>query len=64
MNEIKIKAKETEDDLRDLGPEMPNDSSDKFQLLWTMTTDFVQTYKNTLSGKYDTKRYANSGGSK
>lgn len=64
MNEIKIKAKETEDDLRDLGPEMPNDSSDKFQLLWTMTTDFVQTYKNTLSGKYDTKRYSNSGGAK
>jgi len=29
MNEIKIKAKETEDDLKDLGPEMPNDSSDK-----------------------------------
>ena len=41
MNEIKIKAKETEDDLRDLGPEMPNDSSDTFQLLWTMTTDCV-----------------------
>lgn len=29
MNEIKNKAKETEDDLRDLGPEMPNESSDK-----------------------------------
>lgn len=23
-----------------------------------MTTDFVQTYKNTLSGKYDPKRKA------
>jgi len=30
MNEIKIKAKETEDDLKDLGPEMPADNSDKF----------------------------------
>ena len=29
MNEIKIKAKETEDDLKDLGPEMPTDGSDK-----------------------------------
>jgi len=41
MNEIKIKAKETEDDLKDLGPEMPNDSSDKQQLLFTMATDFI-----------------------
>ena len=64
MNEIKVKAKETEDDLKDLGPEMPNDSSDKQQLLFTMATDFIQTYKNTLSGKYDQKRYASSGGAK
>jgi len=26
------------------------------QLLWNMITDFIQTYKNTISGKYDSKR--------
>lgn len=57
MKEIRTKAKETEDDLRDLGPEMPNDATQKSQVLWNMVTDFVQTYKNTLSGKYDAKRY-------
>ena len=32
-------------------------------MLWSMVTDFIQTYKNTISGKYDSKRLmANSGG--
>ena len=54
--EIKDKSKETEEDLKDLGPEMPSEDSAKTQLLWSMITDFIQTYKNTISGKYDTKR--------
>ena len=30
-----------------------------------MVTDFIQTYKNTISGKYDSKRLmADSGGAK
>ena len=62
MMEIKSKAKETEDDLRDLGPPMPSESAEKMQLLWGMTTDFIGTYKNAISGKFDAKRYGISGG--
>jgi hypothetical protein len=57
MKEIRDKVKETEDDLRDLGPPMPSESSEKMQLLWGMVTDFISTYKNAISGKYDSKRY-------
>lgn len=60
--EIKGKARETEDDLKDLGPPMPSESAEKMQLLWGMTTDFISTYKNAISGKYDSKRYGTSGG--
>ena len=55
-NEIKAKVKETEDDLRELGPTMPLGETEKMQLLWNMITDFIQTYKNTISGRYDSKR--------
>lgn len=61
MREIKDKMKETEDDLRDLGPSMPNEDSAKAQLLWSMITDFIQTYKNTISGRYDSKRNMTQG---
>ena len=53
MKEIRVKVKETEDDLRDLGPPMPAESGEKLQLLWNMITEFISTYKNTISGKYD-----------
>jgi len=56
MKEIRDKARETEEDLRDLGPPMPAESAEKMQVLWNMITDFIQTYKNTISGKYDSKR--------
>jgi vacuolar protein sorting-associated protein 1 len=56
MKEIKVKIKETEDDLKDLGPEMPAESSEKQQVLWNMITEFIQSYKNTISGRYDSKR--------
>ena len=63
MHEIKDKARETEDDLKDLGPPMPSESAEKMQLLWGMTTDFISTYKNAISGKFDAKRYGIQGGS-
>jgi len=56
MKEIRDKMKETDDDLKDLGPTMPVEDSAKTQLLWGMITDFIQTYKNTISGRYDAKR--------
>ena len=36
----------------------------KQQMLWNMVTDFIQTYKNTISGKYDSKRLMASSGNK
>lgn len=56
MGEIKTKCKETEDDLKDLGDPMPFESHQKQQLLWGMVTDLVTSFKNTISGKYDSKR--------
>ena len=61
MGEIKEKAKETEDDLRDLGPPMPAESAEKMQLLWGMVTDFISTYKNAIAGKFDSRRYGIGG---
>ena len=62
MKEIKVKIKETEDDLKDLGPEMPAESNEKQQVLWNMITEFIQSYKNTISGRYDAKRQMSSSG--
>jgi hypothetical protein len=64
MKEIRDRIKETESDLSDLGPPMPAESSEKMQVLWNMITDFIQTYKNTISGKYDSKRVMNQNGGK
>ena len=58
--EIKEKAKEVEERLRDLGPPLPADGPEKIHLLWNMITDFVTIYRNTITGKFDSKRYANS----
>lgn len=56
-----MKIKETEDDLKDLGPPMPVENSHKTQLLWNMINDFIQTYKNMISGRYDSKRSVATG---
>jgi hypothetical protein len=56
MKEIRDKVKDTENDLRDLGPPMPSETNEKMQLLWNMITEFIQTYKNMISGKFDSKR--------
>jgi len=39
---------------------MPEGGGEKTQILWNMITDFIQTYKNTISGRYDTKRQMSS----
>ena len=41
MKEIREKQRETETDLKDLGPSMPAEDSAKMQLLWNMITDFI-----------------------
>lgn len=56
IGEVKEKQKEAEQELRDLGMPMPSSSSDKMHMLWNMITEFVQTYKNQIGGKYDARR--------
>ena len=58
--EIKEKIRATESDLRDLGNPMPLDQASKQQLLFNMINEFVNTYKNTISGRFDNKRVINS----
>jgi hypothetical protein len=58
--EIKEKIRATEADLRDLGNPMPLDQGSKQQLLFNMINEFVNTYKNTISGRFDNKRVINS----
>lgn len=62
IKEIKDKKSEAELELKDLGPAMPSGASDKMHLLWNMITEFVQTYKNQIGGKYDARRRLNTGG--
>ncbi len=60
-SEITNKIKDVEERLKDLGPPLPLEGNEKMHLLWNMITDFIQTYKNTITGKYDSKRYQISG---
>lgn len=54
--EIREKIRDIEDRLKDLGPPMPSEGSEKMHILWNMVTDFITIYKNTITGKYDAKR--------
>lgn len=56
MKEVVFKVRECEDRVRELGPDAPTDSKSKTQLLWNMITDFCETYKNTIRGKFDRRR--------
>jgi dynamin 1-like protein len=58
--EIRDKARDIEERLRDLGPPLPAEGNEKMHLLWNMITDFVTIYKNTITGKFDSKRYSQS----
>lgn len=57
--EIREKQREVEDRLKDLGPPLPSTGNEKMHLLWNMITDFVTIYKNTITGKFDSRRNNN-----
>lgn len=61
VNEIKSKLKETQIELEDLGEPMPTTKGEKLHVVWAMITEFVQSYKNQISGKFDTKRRGQGG---
>lgn len=58
MREIKDKIVEIEERLVNLGPPMPSSTRDKQHLLWNMVTEFINDFKNMLSGKQDSKAKA------
>ena len=55
IREIRERQKETEGELRDLGPAMPSTQSEKMHLLWNMVTEFVTNYKDNIQGKYNAR---------
>ena len=58
VNEIREKLKETEGELDDLGEPMPSSKGEKLHMVWAMITEFVQSYKNQIGGKFDAKKRA------
>ena len=56
VKEINIKRKDVEEGLRDLGPPLPSDATEKMQLLWNMVTEFCTNFKNTIGGRYITSQ--------
>ena len=56
VEEIRVKLKETQEELLDLGEPMPSSKGEKLHMVWSMITEFVQSYKNQISGKFDVKR--------
>mmetsp|Transcript_24715 Transcript_24715/g.25820 ORF Transcript_24715/g.25820 Transcript_24715/m.25820 type:complete len:692 (-) Transcript_24715:113-2188(-) len=55
---IKLKIKEAEEELTLLGTPMPVDNVGKMNMLWNMFSDYCESYKNVIKGKYDSKRLA------
>jgi hypothetical protein len=50
-----------------LGQPLPNDNLSKLNLLWKMLSEYCETFKNILKGKYDSQRmelFKNEGGYK
>ena len=67
IREINNKIKESEEKITALGNPLPLDNVGKLNLLWTMLSEYCETYKNILKGKYDSKRiesFKNEGGFK
>mmetsp|Transcript_13400 Transcript_13400/g.25219 ORF Transcript_13400/g.25219 Transcript_13400/m.25219 type:complete len:508 (+) Transcript_13400:508-2031(+) len=56
LKEVTAKLKETQERLIELGPAAPTDHSQKLQMMWQMTSDFCELYKNSIRGKHDRKR--------
>ena len=58
IKEIGNKTKECEESIALLGNPIPLDDGGKLSLLWNMISEYCETYKNILKGKYDGKRHS------
>jgi hypothetical protein len=56
IREINNKIKECEDQLSILGQPLPVDDVGKLNLLWNLLSEYCESYKNILKGKYESKR--------
>lgn len=56
IKQIKLKIKSAEEELNLLGVPMPVDNVGKMNMLWNMFTEYCESYKNVIKGKYDSKR--------
>jgi dynamin 1-like protein len=53
LREVNAKLKDTQERLIELGPAAPTDKTQKLQMMWQMTSDFCDLYKNSIRGKHD-----------
>jgi len=59
IKEINEHIKKSEEEVTLLGQPLPIDDMGKLNLLWNMLSEYCETYKNILKGKYDSKRLSN-----
>eukprot|EP01017_Pseudomicrothorax_dubius_P043096 TRINITY_DN7122_c0_g1_i1.p1 TRINITY_DN7122_c0_g1~~TRINITY_DN7122_c0_g1_i1.p1 ORF type:complete len:726 (+),score=211.30 TRINITY_DN7122_c0_g1_i1:59-2236(+) len=60
IREINNRTRECESRLKELGPPLPRENTEKMQLVWNMITEFTEKYKNVIKGKYDAMRIGES----
>jgi hypothetical protein len=53
---INDNIKHSEEELALLGQPLPIDDVGKLNLLWNMLSEYCETYRNVIKGKYDSKR--------
>ncbi|CAK0814491.1 unnamed protein product [Prorocentrum cordatum] len=53
--EINEKRRNTELRLEELGGGVPVEEPERYQVMWTLVTDYCDMFKNTIRGKYDRK---------
>lgn len=53
--EINEKRRSVQDRLDELGNGVPVDGAERYQIMWTLITDYCEMFKNTIRGKYDRK---------
>lgn len=53
LKEINDNIRDANDKLKEFGEPMPNDDNKKLELLWQLVSNFLNSFKNSLTGKYD-----------
>ncbi|CAG9334067.1 unnamed protein product [Blepharisma stoltei] len=53
LKETMYRIKDCDERSKDLGPSTPVEPKQKTQMLWNMITDYCETFKNTIRGKFE-----------